>query len=211
MFYNWSGYGLTVPLLQGTGVAIGVTPTIQQQQLAFQAYLAQYALAQQQGVVCTPDEAARLSNGYVPETPEQYAIRQAAWQARAAKVEVVRQKAEQLWMAQLTADERATWMREGYVDVRSEFGRRYRIRNHQSGNVFLLDHGGQPVRKYCAYAADPGGILPAGDYWFVQLETLKYNEREFLAKANTWDLRRNGLFVGQGVDAGVDEALPLAA
>jgi hypothetical protein len=191
-----------------------------QQQAAHQASLERQAFAQRNydaiaGRPCTPDQYAWYQqyaglNPFV-ETPEQHTARQAAAQAHAAKLTVVRQKAERLWLAQLTPDERTTWIAEGYVLVRSEWGHLYKIRNHRNGNVYRLS--GTPLRetrKYCVYGDDPGGALPNGDYWFVQLVTLKYNEREFLAKANTWDLLREGVFVGQGIDA-LDEALPLAA
>lgn len=129
-------------------------------------------------------------------TPEQ----RAATEARLAKLEVVRQTAERLWLSNLSDDQRKSYIDYGYVDVRGELGRRYRLKNYRAHNVFLLDAEGREVRKYCAYANDPGGALPLGDHLYAQMVTLRYNEREFLRKANTWDLQRN-VFVGQGADA----------
>lgn len=147
-------------------------------------------------------------NAPVPETAAQVGARL----AHTARCEIVRQTAECLLLAHLTDAQRATWLKQQYVDVRSAGGRRYRVKGFQAGNVFLLDAHGREVRKYCAYAADPGGTLPLGDHVFLQLLTLQFNEREFLAKANTWDLLRQGHpFVGQGVDAVPDLDLAAAA
>lgn len=135
-------------------------------------------------------------------TPEQQAAFEAADAARQAKWQVVSKKAEQLWLSHLTDAQRQQWLDVGYVDVPSARGRRYRLKNQRSGNVYLLDDQGREVRKYCAYANDPGGYLPDGDHWFTQLLTLRFNERAFLAMANTWDLLTTGNpFVGQGADA----------
>jgi len=134
------------------------------------------------------------------DTPEMIAARE----ARQAKLVVVRQRADRLWLAHLNDVQRHTWQKDGYVEVRSPSGRRYRLKNHRSGNVYLLDSQGHEVRKYCAYAYDPKtGWLPDGDYWFTQLLTLQYDERAFLRAANTWDQLAGGQFVGQGVDADV--------
>lgn len=145
-------------------------------------------------------------NPYV-EPPEQAAARK----EREAKLVVVRQRAERLFYSGLTEAQRQTWDLNGYADVLSARGRRYRIKNGRSGNVFLLDAAGREVRKYCAYANDPGGYLPDGDHWYTQMLTLKYDETTFLRAANTWDLLRNGVFVGQGVDADREVPEALAA
>lgn len=143
------------------------------------------------------------------ETPEQRASREAAervWQEehrrREAKMVVVRARADKLWLAHLTPEQRRTWLELNFVEVKAPSGTRYRIKNYRSGNVFLLDTQGREVRKYCAYANDPGGSLPNGDYWFTQMLALQFDERMFLRAANTWDMLRPGApFVGQGVDA----------
>lgn len=142
------------------------------------------------------------------ETPEQVAARK----AREAKVAVVRERADRLFLSQLSPDQRQTWLASKYFDVVAPSGRRYRVKGPAThNNVFLVDAVGRELRRYCAYANDPGGMLPAGDQWFSQLLTLRYNEREFLRAANTWDLLR-GVFVGQGADAELaDAALEIAA
>lgn len=138
------------------------------------------------------------------ETPEM----RAAAAARQAQLLVINKRADQLFLAHLSDLQRKMWAAKQYIEVVTGRGRHYRIKNYRSGNVFLLDAFGKEVRKYCAYANDPGGTLPDGDHWFAQLLALKFNERDFLAKANTWDLLHAGMFVGQGVDA--DAELPMA-
>lgn len=133
----------------------------------------------------------------LPETPEQ----QLARAERSAKLQVVQQRADRLFMSHLSETQRRTWAEHKHVDITAASGRRYRVKNYRSGNVFLLDGQGCEVRKYCAYANDPGGRLPDGDYWYTQMLALQFDERMFLRAANTWDMLRHGVFVGQGVDA----------
>jgi hypothetical protein len=127
---------------------------------------------------------------------------------KAKRIEIT-SRADQLWQSQLSDEQRRTWNDRHYVDVKSQFGRRYRIKKYRSGNVYLLDALGREVRKYCAYGNDPGGSLPEGDHYFIQMVTLRFNEREFLRMANTWDELKNGTFVGQGADA--DAPIVIAA
>lgn len=132
--------------------------------------------------------------------------------ARAAQLVVVRDRANRLFMSHLTERQRLTWTDEKHADLQSPSGRRYRVKNYRSGNVFLLDATGREVRKYCAYANDPGGSLPDGDYWYTQMLALQFDERMFLRAANTWDLLQPGHpFVGQGVDADAPEAAVVMA
>lgn len=169
-----------------------------------------------------------LFNGVtqVTETPEARASREAAervWREEAAKREakrvVVRQRADKLWLSHLTDEQRKTWLASKFVEVRSASGRRYRIKDDTYGNVYLLDQFGREARRYCAYANDPGGMMPRGDLLFAQLLMLQYDELTFLRTANTWghkhestpanyrvaglpaDGHADWLFVGQGVDA----------
>lgn len=142
-------------------------------------------------------------------TPEQMAARKAAAAERQVKMEVVRQTAERLLLAYLNDVQRQTWKNHGYIDVLSQFGRRYRLKNFNAHNVTLLNADGRETRKYCAFANDPGGTLPLGDHIVTQMMTLQFNELEFLRKANTWDLvQPKHPFIGQGADA---VAVPQAA
>lgn len=129
---------------------------------------------------------------------------------QAKRLEVINKKAQELLLQHLTEGQRKTWLAEQYFDMLAPSGRRYRLRHGHYHNVFLLDDHGRAIREYCAYSADPGGKLPAEDNVFAQLMALKFDERSFLAVANTWDLLRNRLFVGQGVDADLPQ-LELAA
>ena len=117
------------------------------------------------------------------------------------KLDLVRQKAKELLLAHLSESQRKTWLKNEYFDVQAPSGRRYRLQKGYFHNVFLLDIFNKKVREYCAYAKDPNGSLPVEDNLFAQLMTLRFNENEFLAMANTWDLTKGKVFVGQGVDA----------
>lgn len=117
------------------------------------------------------------------------------------RIEIINRKAKELLLSQLNETQRKTWLAEQYFDMKAPSGRRYRLTAKRTHNVFLLDSLGKPVREYCAYADDPGGTLPLEDHLFAQLVTLQFNELEFLATANTWDLREKRTFVGQGRDA----------
>lgn len=146
--------------------------------------------------ISSSNSSSWLSN-YEPTPAEQ-----AASAERERKRKVATIVAEQLWLAHLSEMQRRTWDQHGYVDVLAPSGRRYRLKNYHAHNVFQVDALGRELRKYCAYANDPGGMLPLGDHLFTQMVTLQFGEREFLAKANTWDMLREGHpFVGQGVDA----------
>lgn len=130
----------------------------------------------------------------MPPTPEQK-----------AKLERVIQRAEKLLLAHLSELQRKTWVADNYVLVKSPRGCTYRVDRGTHLNVFLVDQFGKKLRKYCAYANDPGGKLCAADQVFAQVVTLQFNEREFLAAANTWDLtREHHPFVGLGADADAD-------
>jgi hypothetical protein len=152
---------------------------------------------------------------HLPDTPEQAAAKA----ARAAKLEVVSQKAEQLLLSHLTEPQRRSWLEHKFIDVRSETGKRYRLKPGH-GHVYLLGDGDMELRRYCANGSDPGGALPDCDNIFVQMMTLKFDERAFLRVANTWRvdgvlhgaagvLQPEGIretvdrwtFVGQGADA----------
>jgi hypothetical protein len=118
------------------------------------------------------------------------------------RIEVINRKAQELLLQHLSEAQRQTWLAEAYFDVVVPSGRRYRLQKGHFHNVFLLDLHGTKVREYCAYANDPGGKLPVEDNLFAQMLTLMFDENEFLAHANTWDLRSGKKeFVGQGRDA----------
>lgn len=120
------------------------------------------------------------------------------------KLQVVNKKAEALLLQHLTEMQRKTWLAGKYFDMQAPSGRKYQIKSGKYHNVFLLDNFGNKVREYCAYAKDPGGSLPDADNVFAQLLTLRFNEQEFLAHANTWTLIGKREFVGQGCDANVE-------
>jgi hypothetical protein len=131
-----------------------------------------------------------------------------AQEAATVRQIIIRQKSEELLLANLSEAQRKTWLAENFVLVRTPIGRTYRVERGTAMNVFLTDASGtRKLRKYCAYAADPGGSLPVADQVFAQLLTLQFNEREFLRHANTWDLLNPAhTFIGQGADA---DAAPL--
>lgn len=136
-----------------------------------------------------------------PEHWEETAEQKAARLAGEARLQVVAQKADRLLFAHLSDAQRQTFEHAQYFDVVSSRGRTYRIKKFRAGNVYLLDAQGREVRRYCAYAKDPGGTLPDGDFLFTQMVTLQFDEPAFLKMANTWDLLQPGApFVGQGVD-----------
>lgn len=118
-----------------------------------------------------------------------------------AKLEVAKKTAEQLLLANLDEQQQQMYLRDKAFLVVTPTGRTYRLSSKISGNVELI-HDGKPVRRYCAHHIDPHGQLPMGDHLLCQAMALKYDEREFLRMANTWDLLQPGApFVGQGVDA----------
>lgn len=141
-------------------------------------------------------------------TPEE----KASLAAAEAKLVIVKDRAEKLLLAHLSEHQRKTWLADNYVLVRTPRGRTYRVDRGTHLNVYLVDQMGRKLRKYCAYADDPGGKLVAADQVFAQMVTLQFAERDFLAQANTWNLLDpSHAFVGKGVDADADVPVVMAA
>jgi hypothetical protein len=70
----------------------------------------------------------------------------------------------------------------GRFHVTGSKGRRYCIRAHgQSGNVDLLRPDGSVQATLCAH---PGGWVPDGDAWLMQMIELRHDEDQFLRTAN---------------------------
>jgi len=128
------------------------------------------------------------------------------------RLRIINKKAEELLLQHLSEAQRRTWLAGAYFDLLAPSGRRYRLQKGHFHNVFLLDSHGNKTREYCAYADDPGGKLPAEDNVFAQMLTLMYDENEFLAHANTWDLSSGKkVFIGQGRDVYLSEVGAVAA
>ncbi len=114
---------------------------------------------------------------------EERAIENARLRAELAAAEA---RAEEILVRQLDAEQKAQWLAEKLIHIRSQRGRRYCISGKQkSHNIHELDEEGNRVKELCVY---PSGNLPTGDTVLGQMLALMYAEDEILSKANTWDL-----------------------
>jgi hypothetical protein len=108
-------------------------------------------------------------------------------EARLAQDAALR-RATETFVSTLTEEERETYQKEKCIYVKSQHGRRYRIRceRGQSGNVELLDHKGTRTAAFCVHPAyqDNGHLLPDPDAWLTQKLYLEHFEDTLLEKAN---------------------------
>lgn len=107
------------------------------------------------------------------------------------------QRALATFVEVLNEQEREAYEKEKCIYVRSQHGRRYRIRctKGQSGNVELLDDHGKATAGFCvhpAYDRSTGHLLPDADAWVTQKLFLEHDEDQFLKVANLTKGRRPG-------------------
>lgn len=138
---------------------------------------------------------------WVKRTPEQIAeeaaqaeLRRQAAIVEAAKVKVftdtAKARARRLLVSMLNPDQRKELEEKNHfhLTVHSRDGamKVYRIEHGYAGNVKLLGHDGQPVKRYCIHA---DSRLPYEDQMLAQKLLLEANEAEFLRIANMTQLR----------------------
>jgi hypothetical protein len=108
-------------------------------------------------------------------------------EARMAQDTALR-RATETFVGTLNDEERESYEKEKCIYVKSQHGRRYRIRcgGGQSGNVELLDHTGQRRAAFCVHPAyqSNGHLLPDPDAWLTQKLYLEHFEDTLLEKAN---------------------------
>jgi hypothetical protein len=101
--------------------------------------------------------------------------------------------ATDLLLAHLDERERARWVRDNQVHVRSQSGRRYCLEgSRKQHNIFELDDKGVRIKELCVLAE---GDIPVEDNLLAQILALRFDEKHLLSRANKWDLRQ----VGQGL------------
>jgi hypothetical protein len=115
---------------------------------------------------------------YAPETAEQRLDRARAQEER--KLACVR--ARTLLEGFLSEEQKLELEAHGRFHVTGSKGRRYCIHTSgQAGNVDLLKPDGSLQASLCAH---PGGALPDGDAWLMQMLELRHDEDHFLRTAN---------------------------
>ena len=142
-----------------------------------------------------------------PRTPEQQAADQVAvdqrrhqealMQAERNRVCAIAREAQDTasrralatFIEVLNTEERESYERDKCIYVRSQRGRRYRIKcvKGQSGNVELLNEHGATTAGFCvhpAYDRSSGMLLPDADAWITQKLFLEHDEDQFLKVAN---------------------------
>jgi hypothetical protein len=88
--------------------------------------------------------------------------------------------ARELLMKWLTPEQRAELNSERYFTVRRDDGKEYRVLQGQFGNVQLI-RDGKVAEVFCCHPSEP---VPDEDAMLAQAMMLRFNEREFLARAN---------------------------
>jgi hypothetical protein len=110
-----------------------------------------------------------------------------------AEREAANARALELLLSVLTPEQRASYLDEGWFEVRGSRGGRWRIRNRgQSGNVDLMPEIGE--ERDATYCAHPPGSLPNADAHLAQMLALVTDEEKFVATANV-HYRRPGTSV----------------
>lgn len=110
-----------------------------------------------------------------------------AEQARAIRNvqrQVAEQRAEELLLEHLTADQREQYRVAMEFLVISESGKRFKVKKGFVQNIFELDDAGKPLRRYCIH---PKGDFPTGDAMLAQVLMLEGAEQEFLRIANVFN------------------------
>lgn len=91
------------------------------------------------------------------------------------------ERAETLLLQHLTWAQRREYKKHRHITVRSQTGRKFRLRgDHASGNIILLNEKGEGTSRYCAHPRD----VPMPDVLLSQIYHLRHNEAEFLGRAN---------------------------
>ncbi len=132
------------------------------------------------------------------ETAESRRARESALRERAAiererlaRREVAEVRARQLLHEHLSAAQKRDILAHGWFELRSDTGRRWRIRAAGIvGNVDLMPEDGSGIREasYCAHPGDHS--LPRSDHHLAQKLALETDEAGFLAVANVHHRRR---------------------
>ena len=118
---------------------------------------------------------------------------QAAEKQRAATA-----RAYELLDSMLNDAQRRTLKKEGWFDVRSQFGNLYRIHRGSHGNIERLDPA--TMERVETWCVQPTGV-PAGDAMLIQKLMLETHEEELFRTANVTPIwRHDGL--GRGLLAG---------
>jgi hypothetical protein len=170
----WISSGTTLtPLLYGTGSTTWQTPAGVQWDWTW-----------------TITQPAWQYPQYRPETAAQRAAREqrdADWRRRHAEQQAARvrvtERAEKLLLSLLTADQAASYLRDGWFEVTGSAGGRFRInRRGQAGNIDELPADGGPrIASYCIH---PSGGFPDADAQAAQYLMLVTDEPGFRRTAN---------------------------
>jgi hypothetical protein len=113
---------------------------------------------------------------------ERRLVEHRAWvERRARELELADERAAQLLDSLLTDAQRKTWREQRVIDIHKRGGRWYRLRHGVSGNISLLDRHGNTRATLCVH---PRGDIPVLDVVAGQLLAIRFNEEEFLGKAN---------------------------
>jgi hypothetical protein len=105
---------------------------------------------------------------------------------------VANDRATELLLELLTAEQARSYTERGYFEVRGSRGGRWRIRNRgQQGNVELMAETGELAgARFCCHPPASGGLLlPDADAHIAQMLAIATDEAEFVRTANRLRLR----------------------
>ena len=98
------------------------------------------------------------------------------------EIEAASARARDLLISQLTPAQHLEFTQRETVTIQGKLGR-YRLRKAIAANIDVIDKRGRVLRRLCAHPED--SQLPREDIMLAQLIHLRFNETEFLSRANT--------------------------
>jgi len=90
-----------------------------------------------------------------------------------------------LLLSHLDKASKKIFRRHRHIDVWSQSGRRFRIKEGRENNIFELNADGKAIRKYCIHIQDD---VPNCDNVLAQKLMLECREADFLKIANARDV-----------------------
>lgn len=109
---------------------------------------------------------------------ERYNLEQAE---RMEKQNAAKVKAEALLLAHLTEEQERAWREERAIFVTGQSGKRYKIKEGRTHNLFEVDEAGQAIVKFCVHVE---AQCPDADNVLAQKLALQYNEVALMQRAN---------------------------
>jgi len=101
---------------------------------------------------------------------------------RKAQECITEKKAEVLLLSYLNPADKKIFRRHRHIDVWSQSGRRFRIKEGRQHNIYELDDRGKALREYCIHVKDD---VPNCDNVLAQKFMLECREADFLRIANS--------------------------